>query len=240
MWGVRSFNELNKRWDDHVSRGRYHPGLLIKDAGLVLGADAILVRMGQTRSGAKALAVEADRERLLTLLGVSYWDKVPPGIVKKIENVSEQWRRGEKALAQIHLAFTGLPRLESANDAYRLYLAEALLDDGLPPREMLAELGLGRAMRQLDKFDPDQPRVPAGSGRESGQWTKDGASTSGVEDHKIQLAGDVIHVGFLSGSVIVRSPGGILRTTCFYASLLGDFEVSFPGIGECERVVKVP
>jgi hypothetical protein len=38
-WSVRSFNELQKRWDDHVSRGRYHPGLAINDAGLVLGAD---------------------------------------------------------------------------------------------------------------------------------------------------------------------------------------------------------
>ena len=51
----------------------------------MLGADTILVRMGETRSGAKALAVEADRERLLTLLGVSYWDQVSPDIVKKIE-----------------------------------------------------------------------------------------------------------------------------------------------------------
>jgi hypothetical protein len=201
---VRSFNELKKRWDDHVSHGRFHPGLVIKDAGLVLGADTILVRMGETRSGAKALAVEADRERLLALLGVSYRDQVTTGIVKKIENASEQWRRGEKALAHIHLAFAGLPRLESANDAYRLYLAGALLDDGLPPHEMLAKLGLGRAMRQLDKFDPDQPRAPAGSGRESGQWTKDGsvASTSGDEDHRMQLAGDVIHVGTLASAQI--------------------------------------
>ena len=169
-WEVeRSFNELNKRWDDHVSSRRYHPGIVIKDAGLVLGADTILVRMGETRSGAKALAVEADRERLLSLLGVSYWDQVPPGIVKNIENALEQWRRGEKTLAHIHLAFTGLPKLENTNDAYRLYLAGALLDDGLPPREMLAGLGLDRTMRQLDKFDPDQPRVPAGIGRESGQ-----------------------------------------------------------------------
>jgi hypothetical protein len=180
---VRSFNELNKRWDDRVSRGRYHPGLTIKDAGLMLGADTILVRMGKTRSGAKALAVEADRERLLTLLGVSYRDQVPAGVVKNLEKASEHCRRSEKVLAHIHLAFTGLPRLESANDAYRLYLAAALLDDGLPPREMLAELGLGRVIRQLDKFDPDQPRVPAGSGRESGQWTRDGASTSADEDH---------------------------------------------------------
>lgn len=71
---MRSFNELKKRWDDDVSSRRYHPGIVIKDDGLVLGADTILVRMGKTRSGAKALAVEADRERLLTLLGVSYSD----------------------------------------------------------------------------------------------------------------------------------------------------------------------
>jgi hypothetical protein len=224
---VRSLNELTKRWACRPRALSSRP------------CDTILVRMGETRSSVKALAVEADRERLLTLLGVSYRDKVPPGIVKTIENASEQWRRGEKALAHIHLAFARLPRLESANDAYRLYLAEALLDDGFSPREMLAELGLGRTMRQLDKYDPDQPRVPPGSGRESGQWTKDEASTSADEDQKVQLAGDVVHVGFLSGSVIVRSPGG-LRTTCFYRSLLGDFEVSFPGIGECERVVKVP
>jgi hypothetical protein len=240
-WSVRSFNELNKRWDDHVCRGRYHPGLLIKDAGLVLGADTILVRMGETRSGAKALAVEADRERLLTLLGVSCWDQVPPGIVKTIENASEQWRRGEKALAHIHLAFTGLPRLESANDAYRPYLAEALLDDGLPPREMLAELGLGRAMRQLDKYDPDQPRMPAGSGRESGQWTKDGASTSADdEDHKVQLAGDVIHVGVLVGVGHAYSRGEIPSTVCHYESAFGDFDRYYLGIVKCPGIWVVP
>jgi hypothetical protein len=207
----------------------------------VLGADTILVRMGETRSGAKALAVEADRERLLTLLGVSYGDQVPPRIVKNVENASEQWRRGEKALAHIHLAFTGLPRLASTNDAYRLYLAEALLDDGLPLRKMLAALGLGRTMRQLDKFDPAQPRVPAGSGRESGQWTKDGASTSADdEDHKVQLAGDVIYLGRLTGSMVVRIPGEIPRTTCFYESAIRNFVWNFLGTGDCPRMRQVP
>jgi hypothetical protein len=207
---------------------------------LVLGADTILVRMGDTRSGAKALAVEADRERLLSLLGVSYWDRVPPGIVKNIENASEQWRRGEKVLAHIHLAFTGLPELESTNDAYCLYLAGALLDDGLPPRELLAELGLGRTLRQLDKFDPDQPRVPAGSGRESGQWTTDGASTSTDEDHKVQLAGDVIHVGTLVGISISGAPGGVPRTTCVYESAFGNFETSRLGLWKCPGIWLVP
>jgi len=103
---VRSFHELKKQWDDHVSFTHYHPGIVIKDTGLVLGADTILVRMGETSSGAKALAVEADRERLLTLLGVSYGHRVPPGIVKNIEKAAEHWRRGDQVLAHIHLAFT--------------------------------------------------------------------------------------------------------------------------------------
>lgn len=83
-----------------------------------------LVRMGETHSGMKALAVEADQERLLTLLGVSYGHRVPPGVVKNIEHASKQWRRGDKVLAHIHLAFTGLPRLESTDDVYRLIWPE--------------------------------------------------------------------------------------------------------------------
>jgi len=233
---VLSFNVLKKRWDNDVSSRRYHPGILIKDAGLVLGADTVLVRMGETLSGAKALAVEADRERPLSLLGVSYWDQVPPGIVKNVENASEQWRRGEKALAHIHLAFARLPKLESTIDAYRLYLAEALLDDGLPPRDMLAELGLDRTMRQLDKYDPDQPRVPAGSGRESGQWTTDGASPSADEDHTVQLAGEVIHVGVLADFFVIDGPDGIPRTFCQYRSAFGYFERNYLGIVKCPGI----
>jgi len=116
----------------------------------MLGADTILVRMDKTRSGPKARAVEADRERLRALLGVSYWDKVPPGIVKKIENASDGG--GRKGFGAYPFGFHGLAEARKHRHAYRLYLAEALLDDGLPPREMLAELGLGRTIRQLDKF----------------------------------------------------------------------------------------
>jgi hypothetical protein len=148
--------------------------------------------------------------------------------------------------------FRGLTKLKSANDAYRLYLAEALLDDGLPPREMLVELGLDGTLRQLDKYDPNQPRVPAGSGRESGQWTKDGGSastsvdddpvesTSDDEDPKVQLAGDVVHVGFLTSFFVIRGPDGIPRTFCHYTSAVGDFETSFLGIGECKSIEPVP
>jgi hypothetical protein len=39
-------------------------------------------------------------------------------------------------------------------------------------------LGFPRAARDLEKYNPDQPRVPAGSGRTSGEWTNGaGANT---------------------------------------------------------------
>jgi hypothetical protein len=89
-----------------------------------------------------------------------------------------------------------LPHIDEA-DAYRLFLAGTAREKGLDPSDLMNALGFPRAARDLEKYDPDQPRVPAGSGRESGQWTKDGslASTSADEDHRVQLAGDVIHVG---------------------------------------------
>ena len=89
------------RYASPLSRTRLAsaPGSPPKPAGI-----SVWVRMAETRSGAKSLAVEADRERLLTLLGVSYWDKVPPGIVKNIENASEQWRRGDLVFWQGHVA----------------------------------------------------------------------------------------------------------------------------------------
>ncbi len=223
---MRSFNQLQKRWDDHVSRGCYHPGPCDQGCWACAwrghdfgahGRDAFRREgsCGRSRSGA---ASESARCFLLGPSSARHRQEY-----RKSFGTMGARRKGFSAYP---FGFHGLPRLESANDVYRLYLAEALLDDGLPPREMLAELGLFRAMRQLDKFDPDQPRVPAGSGRESGQWTKDGslASTSAGEDHKVQLAGDVIHVGTLVGISISGAPGEIPRTTCIYQSALGDFE----------------
>jgi hypothetical protein len=160
------------------------------------------------------------------------------GVIAKIRRAGELWCDGEKALAQTHLAFVGLPKIYEM-DAYRLFLAEVALEKGLDPSDLMKALGFPRAARDLEKHWEDQPRVPAGSGRESGEWTTDGssASTSADVDHRVELAGDVIYVGRLTGSVIVRSPGGTLQTTCFYESLFGDFEVSRPGMWECKSIV---
>jgi hypothetical protein len=77
---------------------------------------------------------------------------------------------GDKSLAAIHLAQMGLPDI-GEDAAYRLALAAELIDAGVAPRELARELGLNPVQFDVSKYDENQPRVPAGSGRESGQWT---------------------------------------------------------------------
>ena len=64
----------------------------------------------------------------------------------------------------------GLGKLDE-DGAYRLSLAAHLIEAGMTPRELARELGLGQVQFGVSKYDENQPRVPAGSGRESGQWT---------------------------------------------------------------------
>jgi hypothetical protein len=91
--------------------------------------------------------------------------------------VAKHWHGGDKCLAAIHLAQMGLPGI-GEDAAYRLSLAAELLDAGVAPRELAQELGFDPPAGLL-KYDPAQPRVPAGSGRESGEWTTSGDAASG-------------------------------------------------------------
>ncbi|MGH6834945.1 MAG: hypothetical protein ACREC9_05180 [Methylocella sp.] len=45
------------------------------------------------------------------------------------------------------------------------------LESGHSPESLTKELAFERTALDVEKYNPDQPRVPAGSGRESGQWT---------------------------------------------------------------------
>jgi hypothetical protein len=77
-------------------------------------------------------------------------------------------RRGY--LAQIHLAFIDFPQVNET-EAYRLFLAGNALENGVSPAELMKALGSSEAALDLEKYREDQPRVPVGSGSESGQWT---------------------------------------------------------------------
>ncbi|MGA7384921.1 MAG: hypothetical protein WBW81_09625, partial [Methylocella sp.] len=49
------------------------------------------------------------------------------------------------------------------------------IDAGVAPRELARELGFGLPAG-LVKYDPNEPRVPAGSGYGSGDWTSGDAT----------------------------------------------------------------
>jgi len=148
----------------------------IGDDGLVLGAGTLLARMTHDAFDAPLLAVEEDEHRLLALLAAAHGRLAPPDALRHVKSASEYWLRGEKALANIRLAFAAIPRLDEPSGAYRLFLAEELLDGGMSPSALMKGLGLDQQRRDLVKFDPNQPRVPAGNGRNSGRWGSDGGT----------------------------------------------------------------
>ena len=96
--------------------------------------------------------------------------EVPLAVLGSLRLVPTHWHGGDESLAAIRLAQMGLPDI-GEGAAYRLSLAAGLLDAGVAARELARELGLNPVQFDVRKYDENQPRGPAGSGRESGQWT---------------------------------------------------------------------
>ncbi|MGH6852610.1 MAG: hypothetical protein ACREDJ_05300, partial [Methylocella sp.] len=160
---------LDRRWRDEGLGRPLLRALTFSQAGLALGRGTLLAQFEKKRL-ARHLALDGNEARVLSLLTAAYGKPVAGGVVEKIRRAGEYWCAGEKALAQIHLAFIGLPRIDEMG-AYRLFLAGVALEKGLEPRDLMQTLGFPRAARDLHKYWEDQPRLPAGSGRESGEWT---------------------------------------------------------------------
>lgn len=148
-----------------------YPSMMFTAEGLVLGARTVLL----AADGALAVENMRGREaRVLALLSAAYDKAVMPAVLGNIARAAKAWREGDGCLAHIHLAHTGLKPLHDLRaDAYRLFLAENALKAGASARAVFAALHLdARYVDAVEKlYNPDQPRVPAGSGRTSGQWT---------------------------------------------------------------------
>jgi hypothetical protein len=140
--------------------------------GLVLGAGILLAKMGDGD-----LCLDGEEERILTLLAIAYRGDVPGAALGMFRRVSKHWQGGDKCLAAIHLAQSGLPDIDE-DAAYRLSLAAELIEACMTPRELARELGLNPVQFDVSKYDENQPRVPAGNGRASGQWTSGDNATS--------------------------------------------------------------
>ena len=135
----------------------------------MLGAGTVLAGWRKTSGAARASPSTTSRA-LLALLATAYDRPVDVRLLAKMRRAAELWNEGEKALAHIHVAHASLPPC-GEEQALRLFVADELIEAGVAPAALMKAQGFDPAPLALLKYSPDQPRVPAGSGRESGQWT---------------------------------------------------------------------
>ncbi len=210
---LRSLANLHESYDGRRRRSTFHATPTIGDAALILGRGSLLAR---NDPGARHGVREGDADRLTVLLAAAYGHAVSPLVPHFAKRASQRWRRGEVALAHIELAFARLPRLATEEGAFRLFLAEALLDDGRAPQNLARHLGLPLARppaHSLVKYDPDQPRVPAGSGRASGRW---GSAEAEPSDTPTARTADALPVA--ARSLLVDASPSIVRALAVFAS----------------------
>ena len=81
------------------------------------------------------------------------------------------------------------PRFAAREDAFQLFCADGLVKQGVAPRWLMRYQGLDAGELDLLKYSPDQPRVPAGSGRESGWWTSGDGGAQVAEAPKAPSSG---------------------------------------------------
>lgn len=170
-------DRLDRQWRSRRASTPIDVVMRFSDEGLVLGAGAVLARSG---ASARDILIDVREPRLSALLSAAHLRPPTASALAHLRKAAERWRKGENDLAAIHLALSGVSRLDQPQaDAQRLFLADALLQVGLEPDTLLKALNLDAApIDRLTKFSPDQPRAPAGSGRTSGEWTATGAESA--------------------------------------------------------------
>lgn len=137
---------------------------------LVLGAGVVLAKIGAANGGG------SEDARLAALLNVAHRRSIAPRALGHIRRAVVKKREDDTTLALIHLALSGVAKLERPTEgARRLFVADELMKAGIAPGAVIG--AFSRFEGSLDdlerRYDPDQPRVPSGNGRESGQWTSE-------------------------------------------------------------------
>ena len=169
---------LREEWRTRERAGPVYPAMTFAPDGLVLGAGTVLLRAegpGQLQN------LRGQEARFLALLAAAYGRAVAPAVLGNIGRAVESRREGDQCLAHIHLAHSGLHEpSELRTAACRLFIAECAMKAGMSPRDIFKALKIGGSyVDAIEKaYNPDESRVPAGGGRESGEWTSDGNGSS--------------------------------------------------------------
>jgi len=206
--------QLRNAWDARKRDVPISPVLHLTPDGLVLGAATVLVPADGPR---RLLSLRGREARVVALLSTAYGRAIAPSVLGNIERAAKAWREGDECLAYIHLAHTGLRELEDLYDAaQRLFIVDAFMKAGTSPRAVFEAFHFGGAyIDAVEKFfNPDEPRVPAGSGRTSGEWT-DSDETGGEEAAREKPDGDE-----------TRGPSLLDRAPLPLASFLGELNAA--------------
>lgn len=157
---------LRAEWAARATRARVSALPDYANGALTLGAGTRLADPDANDGAAEA-------DRAIALLSVALGRRLDASQRAHARRALAKARGGEAALALTHLALVGVGRLDDPReDARRLFIADGLMKAGLAPATILEALGDAPASNDLDRaYNPDQPRVPAGNGRPSGQWT---------------------------------------------------------------------
>ena len=182
--------QLSKAWRARLASVPIDLAMTFAPGGLVLGAGTVLAPA--ETDGRRTIRLEGREARLVALLSAAHLRPVGPEALNHIRKAAERWSEGEPGLAQVHLALSRLDRLDEPEPgAQRLFLADELLRAGTSPDAILRALNLDpSALEPLAKaYNPNQPRVPAGNGLASGQWTSDGGADGGGMSEPASVGG---------------------------------------------------
>lgn len=163
--------ELDKAWREREGAVSLEGAPTFRREGLVLGAGAVLI--GTDKESGRLLRLDGAAEnRLLVLLSAAYGRRVGPEALGHVRRAAARWSEGNAAFASLHLALAGLgPLSNPRGSSRRLFLADRLIEAGADPDTLLRALDFGAGPNTLARaYNPNEPRVPAGSGRPSGQW----------------------------------------------------------------------
>ncbi len=168
-------DRLNDICLDRINRTPIDAVPRFSEHGLVLGAASVLIpieKIGATPNG----IAPTDKARLLALLSAAYGRLIDDKALKHLSRAGLCWRQGDQAKAAVHLALTGLNKLDQPIvAARRLFLADLLLKRDVDPEDLIREILRKRGNVAAPQHDvSNEPRVPKGQGKPSGQWTRTG------------------------------------------------------------------
>jgi hypothetical protein len=182
------YKRLRDEWRARERAVPISAAMMFGREGLVLGAGTVVV---PAEGICRLKSLKGREQRILALLSAAHGKAVPPSVLGHIERAGKAWSTGDDCLAYIHLAHARLqPSEDTRSAAYRLFVADSVMGNGVAPRTIFRALKLGSSyIDSVEKaYNPAEPRVPAGSGGTSGEWT-DGEGTAADDSKGSSLLG---------------------------------------------------